>query len=135
MVFLVFESSSIEAIAWASEGCDFTRAETPLALWPFPSKTQGSEAEAPPSLMVSLAGRAQAKGLSSESRTRPIYLRVGWYKAKAWPVCPACAWPGPWPAVASGDTGAATLGGAHLVEDSFRHRPRSPFPAGCALGA
>lgn len=35
--------------------------------------------------MVSLAGRAQAKGLSSESRTCLIYLRVGWCKAKPWP--------------------------------------------------
>lgn len=32
--------------------------------------------------MAGLAGRAQARGLSSEFRTCPIYLRVGWCKTK-----------------------------------------------------
>lgn len=75
--FSVFESSSTEAMTCTSEGCDFTRTKTLLALWPHPSKTQGRKAEAPQSLMTGLAGRAQARGLSSESGTCPIYLRVG----------------------------------------------------------
>lgn len=82
VVFSVFESLSIEAMTWTSEGCDFTRAKTLLALWPHPSKTQGRKAEAPQGLMVGLAGRAQARGLSSESGTCPFYLRVGWCEAK-----------------------------------------------------
>lgn len=88
VVFSVFESSSIEAMTWTSEGCDFTRAKTLLALWPHPSKTQGRKAEVPWSLVAGLAGRAQARGPSSESGTCPIYLRVGWCKAKAW----LCLW-------------------------------------------
>lgn len=34
-LFLVFQSSSIEAMTWASEGYDFSRAETLLACGPF----------------------------------------------------------------------------------------------------
>lgn len=78
---------SIESMTWTSEGCDFTRAKTLLALWSHPSKTQGRKAEAPQSLTAGLAGRAQTRGLSSESRTCPIYLRVGWCEAQPWPGC------------------------------------------------
>lgn len=44
VVFSVFESSSIEAMTWTSEGCDFTRAKTLLALWPIlPRRREGRQ--------------------------------------------------------------------------------------------
>lgn len=95
VVFSVFESSSIEAMTWASEGCDFKRTGPLLALWPLPS--QGREAEAPLGLLVNLACRAQAR-VFPQSRECPVYLRVGGARpspglAVSLPSCLACAWP------------------------------------------
>lgn len=136
-VFLVFESSSIEAMTWTSEGYDLTRAETLLALWPLPSKTQRREAEAPLSLMVSLAGRAQVKDLSSESRTCLIYLRVGWCKTKPWPSSVYSHCPLVQPVYGHEtprlqeilETEAVTLGGAHLDVGQLLASPQTPFPS------
>lgn len=128
-VFLVFESSSIEAMTWTSEGYDLTRAETLLALWPLPSKTQRREAEAPLSLMV--------KDLSSESRTCLIYLRVGWCKTKPWPSSVYSHCPLVQPVYGHEtprlqeilESEAVTLGGAHLDVGQLLASPQTPFPS------
>lgn len=137
MVLSEFESLSIEAMTWTSEGCDFTRAKTLLALWPHPSKTQGRKAEAPRGLMVGLAGRAQARGLSSESGACPFYLRVGWCKAKlGLAVSVATALSSglhltirSLPSVGPGDIGAATRGGTHLHVGQLLASSQAPFPS------
>lgn len=59
VVVSVFESSGIEAVTWASEGCDFTRTETLLALCPS-LQDSGKGGRGSSGLLVSLAGRAQA---------------------------------------------------------------------------
>lgn len=102
-----------------------------------PSFQDRREAEAPLRLMVSLAGRAQAKGLSSESRICLIYLRVGWCKAKSWPSSVYSCCPLVQPVYSHEtprlqeilETEAVTLGGAHLDVGQLLASPQAPFPS------
>lgn len=87
--------------------------------------------------MVSLAGRAQARGLSSESRTCLIYLRVGWCKAKPWPSSVYSHCPLVQPVHGHEtprlqeilETEADTLGGAHLDVGQLLASPQASFPS------